>query len=149
MKTLRTIMSIVCVIAAITVLAAAQDANKDQRIFENSLHRTSRGMAYWYDKARGGLETITGVPYSQLMCGSCHAASCEECHRTEKNGVSAYSTEAAKKQETCLKCHGRESAMILTIDNKANQTDVHIASVCVPAPYTSLSFLFSILPSRQ
>jgi hypothetical protein len=71
-------MSATWIFITLAVLALAQDAKKDQAIFENSLHRTSGGMAYWYDKARGGLEKITGVPYSQLMCQNCHAASCEE-----------------------------------------------------------------------
>jgi hypothetical protein len=128
MKTLNFIVPASWVFFALATISFAQEAKKDQELFDSSLHRTSGGMSYWYAKENGGLEKVTGIPYSQLMCRNCHAGSCDECHRTEKNQVAAYTTEAARKQETCLKCHGRESAMILTIDKQANQTDVHIAA---------------------
>ena len=127
MKRFVLIASATGIFAVIAVLTRAQDSKTEQPIFENSLHRTTRGMAYWYDKARGGLEKVTGIPYSQLTCANCHVASCDECHKTRKDGIPAYTSEAARQTETCLKCHGRESAMILEIDKKANQTDVHIA----------------------
>ena len=112
---------------AFAAAAGAQEAKKDLSIFESSLHYTARGMAYWYDKAAGGLETITGIPYSQLMCQNCHVAACDGCHRTEKDNVLSYTTGVARKQETCLKCHGRE-ASILNIDKQAGQIDVHSAN---------------------
>jgi hypothetical protein len=95
MKTLKTMVSIVCFMAVIAALASAQDAKKDQTIFENSLHRTSGGMAYWYDKARGGLEKITGIPYSQLMCQNCHAASCAFLQCFDKSAFRERSKAAA------------------------------------------------------
>jgi hypothetical protein len=81
-------------------------------------------MAHWYDRQNGGLETVTGVPYEQLGCASCHVASCGACHGTEVAGKPAYSTRAARQQATCLKCHAREAA-ILKIDKSGGQEDVH------------------------
>ncbi len=105
----------------------AQQGESEKTIFETSLHQTSRGMGYWYDKANGGLETITGIPYSQLTCKNCHVASCDQCHGTKRAGVPTYTTESARNQEICLSCHKRE-ASIMQIDAEANQQDVHAES---------------------
>ncbi len=102
----------------------AQQDEGDTTIFGTSLHRTSRGMGYWYDKANGGLERVTGIPYHQLTCKNCHVASCDACHRTEKGGIQSYTTEAARNREICLSCHKRE-ASIMQIDSSANLLDVH------------------------
>lgn len=105
----------------------AQKSENEGTIFHSSLHYTAKGMAYWYDEANGGLETITGVPYSQLGCQNCHVANCDRCHLAYTNETPVYSTEAAQRQEMCLKCHARE-ASILKIDGKADQLDVHFAN---------------------
>jgi hypothetical protein len=104
----------------------AQKLTEKQGFFHASLHYTSQGMSYWYDKANGGLETITGVPYSELICKDCHISSCDVCHKKEMGDKFSYSTQAAKNQEICLKCHGREAA-ILKIDKAENNLDPHFS----------------------
>ncbi len=102
----------------------AEETKKEEPFFNSSLHFTTRGMAYWYDKANGGLETITGIPYSKLGCYHCHVSSCDICHKVMLNNKPAYSTESARNQDICLTCHARE-ASILKIDKDANQANVH------------------------
>jgi hypothetical protein len=104
----------------------AQEIKKENCFFLSSLHYTSKGMGYWYDKANGGLEIISGVPYSNLGCKNCHASGCDRCHKVEKDEKAAYSTQAAKNQAMCLECHAREKA-ITGIDKAQKQEDVHFA----------------------
>ena len=104
----------------------AQDSGSKGTIFDRSLHFTAKGMSYWYDKANGGLEVVSGVPYAQLGCQDCHVATCDQCH-VAKTDETAYSTKAARNQEMCLTCHARE-ASIFKIDKAANQVDVHTAN---------------------
>ncbi|MGB9773300.1 MAG: hypothetical protein ACP5JH_04515 [Bacteroidota bacterium] len=111
----------------ITTTAFSQEIKKEDCFFLSSLHATARGMGYWYDKANGGLETITGIPYSDLTCKNCHVSSCDACHKKETNGKLAYSLEAAKNQDKCLSCHAREAA-IMKINKEANTPDVHFAN---------------------
>jgi len=102
------------------------EMKKDESFFLGSLHYTTDGMAYWYDKDKGGLETLTGIPYSELGCRNCHVSSCDTCHKAEKDDKLFYSTEAARNKETCLECHSRAKA-VMNIDKQANQPDVHFA----------------------
>lgn len=104
----------------------AEEIKKEEPLFNSSLHYTTRGMAYWYDKANGGLETITGIPYSKLPCYHCHVSSCDTCHKAKLNDRFAYSAEVARNQGICLECHQRE-ATIQKIDKAAQQEDVHFA----------------------
>jgi len=104
----------------------AEEKKKEEPLFNSSLHYTGRGMAYWYDKANGGLETVTGIPYQDLDCKNCHVKSCDACHRTTIDDKPIYSIMAAKKEETCLRCHKRV-ATILQIDKNNNQQNVHSA----------------------
>jgi hypothetical protein len=92
-----------------------------------SLHYTANGMKHWYSKENGGLETISGVPYSKLTCQNCHIGGCDRCHRAEEGDRLAYTTDAARSQPMCLKCHGREKAMI-RIDYAAKKEDIHVAA---------------------
>lgn len=90
-----------------------------------SLHYTANGMGHWYSKANGGLETITGIPYSELGCKNCHVGGCDRCHRTEQGKRLSYTLKAAQRQPMCLKCHGREKAMI-RINFAEKKEDVHL-----------------------
>ncbi len=110
----------------LTASAPAQTPKTEDCFFFTSLHHTAKGMAHWYDKANGGLETITGMPYSELSCQNCHVSGCDACHKTGTDGKLSYSAKAARNQEMCLKCHAREAA-ILKIDRAVNQQDVHFA----------------------
>jgi len=107
--------------------AQSGEIKKEDCIFLSSLHYTAQGMAYWYNKENGGIETITGIPYSELGCKNCHVSSCDVCHKSTVDGKVIYSTETAQNQGPCLKCHGRE-ASIIKIDKSANQLDVHFAN---------------------
>jgi len=111
-------------IIVLSTLTFSQDTTENKSTFEKSLHYTAAGMKYWYDKERGGLESITGVPYSDLACKNCHIENCDVCHKVEKDGKAFYSTAVAKNQKLCLKCHGREAA-IMKINEKNDTPDVH------------------------
>jgi len=106
--------------------ANSEETRKEIPFFNSSLHSTARGMAYWYDKAQGGLETLTGIPYSKLYCQNCHVPSCDACHKTEVQGKAFYSTKVARNKETCLHCHKRAAA-VFQIDKSLNVQDVHSA----------------------
>jgi len=103
-----------------------EQAEQEDSFFRSSLHFTSGGMAYWYKQENGGLERLTGIPYDQLGCKNCHIASCDACHRVDKDGKSAYIVGAARNQEICLQCHKRELSMMKR-DQSMNQADVHTA----------------------
>jgi hypothetical protein len=116
----------VLALAALSGAAGPQQPEQPADLFDSSLHHTSRGMGFWYDRKNGGLEILTGVPYSQLGCKNCHVASCDSCHRTVVEGKPAYSTKAARDQSLCLKCHGREAA-VMKADKAQGHEDVHVA----------------------
>ena len=122
------------------ISGAAQEAAKDVKekdcFYLSSLHYTAKGMEYWYSKGQGGLEQLTGVPYNDLTCKNCHAGGCDRCHKAEISQKECklykYSTAAARSQNLCLECHGREKAMI-GINHKEKQPDVHVAAGMVCA----------------
>jgi len=114
-------------ICLITPLFSQENPEHNCVFKKSSLHHTVRGMSYWYSKSQGGLETITGVPYSDLACNNCHVENCDVCHLTEMDGKAFYTNEASNNQEMCLKCHGREATM-KNIDKKNNTEDVHFAA---------------------
>lgn len=116
-----------CVGILITVgIPTASSQTRQDTLFYRSLHYTAGGMSYWYSKANGGLETVTGVPYTQLGCQNCHVADCSRCHLTEAKEGPVYSTKEAKQDGKCLGCHAREASM-MKIDKTAGQLDVHFA----------------------
>ncbi len=107
----------------------AQEVSHEECFYLKSLHYTADGMEYWYSRDRGGLETLTGIPYHQLGCKNCHAPGCDRCHKAEsKSGdceYAYYSIVEASNQSLCLTCHGREKAMI-RVDHKAGHEDIHV-----------------------
>jgi len=109
--------------------AGAQQIQGKDCFFLESLHYSAAGMEYWYSAANGGLERLTGIPYDQLTCKNCHTPGCDRCHKVESTEkdctVYEYTVGAATNQAMCLKCHGRERAM-MRIDHKAGQEDVHV-----------------------
>ena len=128
MKSIYYLLMTIMVCFIVTITSFSQEIQKHDCIFKSSsLHYTANGMAYWYDKAQGGLETITGVSYNDLGCKNCHVSSCDVCHKSEENGKAFYSNEAAMNQDLCLKCHARETSM-MNIDKKGNTPDVHFAA---------------------
>jgi hypothetical protein len=128
MKYVLHLSLIIILFLSIPVALFSQENQKQDCVFKtSSLHHTVNGMSYWYDKSRGGLETITGIPYADLNCNTCHVENCDVCHKTEKEDKTFYTNEAANNQDMCLKCHGREAA-IMNIDKKNNTEDVHFAA---------------------
>jgi hypothetical protein len=99
--------------------------------FTNSLHHTGEGMRYWYEEA-GGFMNITGIPYADLDCGTCHVQSCDRCHAEEKDGAKILSRDKVRDMETCLPCHSREG-LTFKFDESAGTADVHIAAGMVCA----------------
>ena len=77
--------------------------------FDNSLHATGEGMRYWYEE-EGGFMQVTGIPYKDLGCKSCHANSCDKCHAEKEGDNMVFTLKKANKKETCLKCHARAGA---------------------------------------
>jgi len=124
-----------CVVLTLVVLGVATGGwlagagvpvPEQECFFLKSLHFTAKGMEFWYSKEKGGLELLTGIPYSQLGCQDCHVAGCDRCHRVEKGKRLAYTIKAAQNQNMCLLCHAREQAM-MRIDLRLKQEDVHQA----------------------
>ena len=115
----------VCMLVTGTTLA--EDKPDREECFATSLHHTTRGMGYWYD-AKDGFSAVTGVPYKNLGCKSCHVTSCNDCHLVKTDDGYAYSTDKARKSETCLKCHSREKAT-LGIDKARGIESVHMTKM--------------------
>lgn len=89
-------------------------------MFTKSLHYTNKGLQFIYSKEHGGLERLTERPSSELGCAKsqCHITSCDACHKSEVNGKSIYSIDAAKNPKVCEPCHG---------DMAQDNPDVHFA----------------------
>jgi hypothetical protein len=128
MKKVSVIMLIFVVLIVLGLFGKtySDEIKKEDCFFLYSLHHTTNGMAHWYDKSNGGLESLTDIPYSKLDCYNCHISSCDRCHKTEIDKKAAYSIKAAQNEETCLHCHSREKA-IMKVDKASNQEDVHFA----------------------
>ncbi len=93
--------------------------------YESSLHYTNRGLEYWYAKEQGGLERITGIPFSELPCAGCHVRSCDTCHKKEKDGKPSYSLAVARSQQTCETCHHMASLDEVRKNPDSPAADVH------------------------
>jgi len=122
----QVILVVALMLLGLDGVSYGQEIKKENCFFLSGLHYTAKGMGYWYDKANGGIEIISGVPYSDLGCKNCHVPGCDRCHKITKDGKAEYSKKAAKNQAMCLECHAREQA-IMNIDRAANQEDVHFA----------------------
>jgi hypothetical protein len=96
-----------------------------ESFFTNSLHYTTEGMRYWYEE-HGGFMNVTGIPYAELDCKTCHIGSCDKCHAEKNDDTFSYSSAIADRQELCLSCHSRESATI-NFGKQLNMLDVHFA----------------------
>ena len=127
MKSITFLLVTGIIIIAFFTSSYSQNTKEQQCMFQASLHYTAGGMGYWYDKTRGGLESITGIPYDELACKNCHISNCDVCHKEEKDSNAIYSKDAANNQDLCVKCHAREASM-MKIDKKNNTPDVHFAA---------------------
>ena len=118
------------ILVLVIVLSLSIFAQKEDDVgcfFFSSLHYTNNGLKYWYSKENGGFEKITNIPIENLDCKGCHIASCDVCHKKEKDGKFSYSKKAAKDQNLCLNCHGKQKLMIEQIDKAPGELDVHFA----------------------
>lgn len=100
-------------------------------VFTQSLHFTGEGMRYWYEE-EGGFMDITGIPYDQLDCKTCHVRSCDKCHARESGGRSYFSEHKTKSMNTCLPCHSREK-LTFKFDGEKGHMDVHTGAGMVCA----------------
>ena len=125
------LMWVAAVVLSIVTIAThfteAEQISEQDCFFLSSLHYTTRGMGYWYDKQNGGFESLTGVPYQDLACKHCHTPGCDVCHKSaDEEGKLAYSVQVTKDQKLCLSCHSREKKM-MKIDQERGEMDVHFA----------------------
>jgi hypothetical protein len=105
--------------------------------FDDSLHATREGKAFFYSQANGGFETLTGIPMADLSCKNCHAPTkadgtpinaetydpdCADCHN--------FGQGTAVPDNVCLGCHSRQGAEV-TLSGSTNPdvaalfSDVH------------------------
>lgn len=118
------------VCALVTGTPFAEDSKCKEECFASSLHHTTRGMARWYD-AEDGFSAVTGVPYKDLGCKSCHVSSCNDCHLKKTDCGYVYSIEQARNIDTCLRCHSREKATF-GMDKARGVESVHMKDMkCV------------------
>jgi hypothetical protein len=117
------------VIFAVLILSGTEQEKTRpvSNFYDRSLHATARGLEYWYGKDQGGLERLTGIPFSKLHCGQCHVESCDPCHKVEAAGTAKYSLEPAKAQEVCQACHGLEPLDFARKNPKDPIADVHFS----------------------
>ncbi|MBL0715044.1 MAG: hypothetical protein JJV98_15240 [Desulfosarcina sp.] len=129
------IVSLIILLATATSLTAdskeASETGCLTSFFTKSLHYTGEGMRRWYE-ADNGFMQITGIPYDQLNCKSCHVKSCDQCHLKKKRAKSVFKRSKAKDMNTCMPCHGREG-LTFKFDGERGQLDVHVASGMVCA----------------
>jgi hypothetical protein len=120
------LFAIFSVFIAAFIFVVAQDKKPQvTNFYETSLHYTNRGLEYWYSQEQGGLERITGIPFSELPCAGCHVRSCDTCHKKEVDGQASYSVDTARAQAACEKCHGMESLLEVKKSPGSPAADVH------------------------
>jgi hypothetical protein len=115
------LMTVALVSLGLLVSAVGQDA-----FFEKSLHYTGEGMRSCYEDQHGFM-SITGIPYKDLDCKSCHVQSCDPCHAEKKGETCSYSSAKAKQMETCLPCHSR-AGLTFRLGKGKGTLDVHVAA---------------------
>ncbi|MDZ7292123.1 MAG: T9SS type A sorting domain-containing protein [candidate division KSB1 bacterium] len=96
--------------------------------FPTSLHGTRQGKFTWYGSANGGMESLTGIPMSQLGCHRCHPGTyadgsavdpatyqpgCNDCHN--------FTQGTAVADDICMKCHSRQKT-----ERSLGYQDVHV-----------------------
>jgi len=121
------LLVIVIMLSGFFIIRAIEEetTRPERNFYENSLHYTNKGFEYWYSKDQGGLERLTGIPFSELKCTGCHVRSCDTCHKKEVNGKATYSLEPARAQEACQNCHKIETLEEAKKNKESNNLDVH------------------------
>ncbi|AEM38876.1 hypothetical protein Pyrfu_1008 [Pyrolobus fumarii 1A] len=101
--------------------------------FADTLHATTKGMKYWYER---GIGKYTGIPYEQMFCSKCHAT-CESCHgvRDSNGNVVDFSVKMASNPDTCFACHGRQKKAYLLGKSNPELADVHMLGLGVSCTF--------------
>ena len=113
-------MKVLTVCAALILVGAvAAFSAGEAKSYMSSLHKSGAGMKYWYE-AKDGFQSVTGMPYDDLACKSCHPDNCKKCH------VKSMKAEDTRDMAVCEGCHTREK-ITFEKDKAENSLDVHIA----------------------
>jgi len=123
----KSLFILIALLAAVAVVGNIGQEKKTPvtNFYETSLHYTSRGLEFWYAKEQGGLERLTGVPFSELPCANCHVRSCDTCHKKEVEGKASYSADPALLEDACQNCHSVESLAEVKKNPDNPAADVH------------------------
>jgi hypothetical protein len=105
----------------IAILVSKIGSEEIESFYKQSLHFTGAGQRFWYER---GFKQITNLPYEVLECKNCHFTSCDRCHKEFDSKKATFSVSKAKRTETCMPCHGRESVSS-KLDREQNALDVH------------------------
>ncbi|MCL6584775.1 MAG: cytochrome c3 family protein [bacterium] len=98
--------------------------------YQKSLHFSGAGMRYWYE-GKNGFMSLSKISYAQAGCPQCHARSCDQCHGIkDKTGKVGFSTNEARKNDTCLGCHEKEKRVI-EMSQGDEKKDVHAKMSCI------------------
>jgi hypothetical protein len=116
-------------LGAITITSARVHGqqNPDKQFYDTSLHSSSRGLMHGYAKENGGLERITGIPFTQTACNGCHVRSCDTCHAEGDAKSMKYSVAVARSEAACYKCHKMKSRQAALENPASPDVDVHFA----------------------
>jgi hypothetical protein len=108
-----------------TLVYGQQDSSK--QFYDKSLHASSRGLMHGYAKENGGLEGLTGIPFTQTACNGCHVRSCDTCHAAGDATKMSYSIATARSEAACYKCHNLKSRKAAIENPGSPDSDVHFA----------------------
>jgi hypothetical protein len=108
------------------VIAGLAWGKGETSFFHQSLHYTGEGMRSCYEEPHGFM-SITGIPYKDLDCKTCHVRSCDPCHAEKKGETYQYSSAKAKEMDSCLPCHSR-AGLTIRMGKKKGSLDVHMAA---------------------
>jgi len=99
--------SLVVVGAPLCGQDAAPPPEPAESFYATSLHATNRGIEFVYSKEHGGLERLTGMSATELGCtkAKCHVRNCDTCHKSEADGKASFTTDPARIQRACDRCH--------------------------------------------
>jgi hypothetical protein len=111
MLNIKYLFALIGLMATIAIIAVFR-SNADQKPVEESscfylrsLHYTANGMAHWYSKENGGLEQLTGIPYSELGCKNCHdTLKPTEAHTAHGNKLDCKACHV-RHVVSCTNCH--------------------------------------------
>ena len=118
------VIGVITVLVAVSVVCCKKSVEPG---IYHGLHYTGEGMRHWYED-EGGFMDITGIPYQELDCKSCHVKSCDACHNEmNPDKISKDTITRARKMEVCLKCHSREK-VTMKLGKVHDTLDVHFAS---------------------